>query len=181
MLRAATVRTPNNTSRGMMSIAQTLLPEFDNEMRNTRRALERVRPEALGIRPHEKSWTLGELATHIARLPSWVVSTLTSDEFDMTGVERGKAIDSVDEILAEFDRNVAEAKAALAETSDERFMSPWTLKQGERVVFSMPKAAVVRSFSFNHIIHHRGQLTVYLRLAGLKVPGMYGPSADEAM
>lgn len=164
-----------------MSIARTLLPEFDNEMRNTRRALERIRPESLDFRPHEKSWTLGELATHIARLPTWTVSTLETDEFEMAGTERGKAIESTDGIVAELDRNVAEARRALEAASDDQFMSPWTLKNDGQVLFSMPKAAVVRSFVFNHIIHHRGQLTVYLRLAGLKVPGMYGPSADETM
>jgi uncharacterized damage-inducible protein DinB len=164
-----------------MSIAQTMLPEWENEMRNARRALERVPADRLDMKPHEKSWSLGELATHIARLPIWASSTLNTDELDLSDTPRGEALPSVDAILAEFDRNVGDARDAIATTSDEVMGSPWTLKNDGQVIFSMPKVAVLRSFVFNHIIHHRGQLIVYLRLAGAKVPGMYGPSADEAM
>lgn len=162
-----------------MTIAQTLLPEWDNEMRNTRRALERVPADRLDFRPHAKSWTLGEIATHIAFLPYWAMITLTTDDLDLAKTPPNRALGSVAGILAAFDSNVANARGVLADASDERVGSPWTLRQGEQVIFTMPKAAVLRSFVLNHIIHHRGQLTIYLRLTGAKVPGMYGRSADE--
>jgi uncharacterized damage-inducible protein DinB len=165
----------------MMSIAQMLLPEWDNEMRNTRRALERVPVGKLGFRPHEKSWTLAELATHVARLPSWATITLTTDDLDLAETPPGTALGSVDAMLEEFDRHVAQARDVIATSADQHFGSPWTLKKGAQVILTLPKAAVLRSFVLSHIIHHRGQLTVYLRLAGASVPGMYGPSADEAM
>lgn len=162
-----------------MPIASMLMPEWDNEMRNTRRVLERVPSDKLDFRPHEKSWTLGELATHVANLPHWAAVTLTTDELDLASTPPNEARDSVQAILDDFDGKVAAGRDVLAGMSDEQFGAPWTLKHGSQTVFSMPKAAVFRSFVLSHIIHHRGQLTVYLRLTGAKVPGMYGPSADE--
>jgi uncharacterized damage-inducible protein DinB len=162
-----------------MPIAKMLLPEWENEMRNTRRALERVPADRLDFRPHELSWTLGELATHVAYLPRWVTVALTTDELDLADTPPNRAVGSTDELLAAFEANIAKGTEALSSSSDETFGSPWTLRKDGHVVFTMPKAAVIRSFVMNHIIHHRGQLTIYLRLVGAKVPGLYGPSADE--
>ncbi len=164
-----------------MSIAHTMLPEFDHEMANTRKALERVPPAKFDLKPHEKSWSLIELASHLARLPSWGPFTLQQDVLDLADYPPQPAFTSLSEVLDTFDNNVKEARAAIAGASDAQLMSPWTLRSGDHVVFTMPKAAVLRSFVINHIIHHRGQLIVYLRMAGAKVPGMYGPSADESM
>lgn len=164
-----------------MSISQLLLPEFDQEMANARKAIERVPADKLDFKPHEKSWTMIELATHLARALSWAGATLAVSEMDLSGYQPEPALESVDAVLALWDTNVADARAAIAAASDEEFMAPWTLKAGDEVYFTMPRAAVIRSFVMNHMIHHRGQLTVYLRMTGAKVPGMYGPSADESM
>lgn len=164
-----------------MPIAQMLLPEFDHELANARKVIERVPPDRLDFKPHERSWSMIELSTHLARLLNWAGATMSMSEMDLSGHQREPALESVDAVLELFDRNTAEARAAIAAASDEQFMAPWTLKSGDEVYFTMPRAAVVRSFVLNHLIHHRGQLTVYLRMAGAKVPGMYGPSADESM
>lgn len=163
-----------------MPIAKMLLPEWENEMRNTRRVLERVPADKLGFRPHEKSWTLGELATHVAFLPHWATITLTTDELDIADTPPNQAVGSTDALLGAFDEHSTKGTENLSSRTDEQFGAPWTLKNAGQVIFTMPKAAVLRSFVMNHIIHHRGQLTVYLRLAGAKVPGLYGPSADES-
>jgi len=164
-----------------MSIAQAMLPEWDHEMRNTRRVLERVRDEKASFRPHEKSWSMIELASHLARLPVWAVGALTSDELDLADTPRGEAFGSAGAVLEAFDGNVLAARNAISACTDEQFRGPWSLKQSGQVLFTMPRVGVLRGFVMNHMIHHRGQLTVYLRLAGLKVPGIYGASADEAM
>lgn len=164
-----------------MPIAQMMLPEYDQEMANARRAIEAIPTGNIDFRPHEKSWSLIELATHLARLISWGPATLAVDEMDISGYQPEPALPSVEAVLELFDKNVAEARAAIEATADDKFMSDWRLKSGDTVHFSMPKAAVIRSFVLNHLIHHRGQLTVYIRMAGGKVPGMYGPSADEPM
>lgn len=164
-----------------MPIAQMMLPEFDQETANTRRAIEAIPTDNIAFKPHEKSWSLIELATHLARLVSWGPATLAVDEMDISGYQPEPALPSVDAVLEVFDKNVAEARSAIEATDDAKFTSNWSLKSGDTVHFSMPKAAVIRSFVLNHMIHHRGQLTVYLRMAGGTVPGIYGPSADEAM
>ena len=164
-----------------MAIAQMLLPEFDREIAGARTAIERIPPDRLQFRPHEKSWTLIELGTHLARLLSWAQPTFAVDEMDLSGYEREPALPSVAAALELFDRNAAAARTAIAAATDEQFMSPWTLKAGDTAYFTMPRAGVIRSFVLNHLIHHRGQLTVYLRMVGAKVPGLYGPSADETM
>lgn len=164
-----------------MPIAQALLPEWDHEMRNTRRVLERIHDEKASFRPHERSWSMIELATHLARLPLWAVGALTTDELDLDGTPRGDAFESAAEMLTAFERNAQAARDAIAASTDEQLRSPWSLKRSGQVLFTMPKTSVLRGFVMNHMIHHRGQLTVYLRLAGLKVPGIYGESADEAM
>ncbi|HEY0553915.1 MAG TPA: DinB family protein [Thermoanaerobaculia bacterium] len=162
-----------------MSLSQALLPEFDQEMSNTRRALERVPTDKFDWQPHAKSYSMGKLATHIAHLPTWTNITLDTAELDVAQPFEIPKPASTEELLAFFDQNVAEARAALAGAADETFFQTWTLRAGEQIIFSMPKVAVMRGFVMNHIIHHRGQLTVYLRLNDIPVPSIYGPSADE--
>ena len=162
-----------------MSISATLLPEFDLEMANTRRTLERIPTDKFGWQPHAKSFTMGKLATHLATLPTWTGVTLNTSELDLGVPFDQPKPATTEELLKEFDKNVAEARAALAGAADDVFFQPWTLRVGEKVIFSMPKVAVLRGFVFSHIIHHRGQMTVYLRLNDIPVPSIYGPSADE--
>lgn len=162
-----------------MSIAQTLLPEFDQEMSVTRRVLERVPDEHFGWKPHEKSFSLAQLASHVANLPTWVNVALTTDTFDgMTAPRRDPASDRV-ALLARFDANAKAARAAIEAANDSTWMGSWTFLVGGKAAFSMPRVAVHRGFVMNHSIHHRGQLSVYLRLLNVPVPSIYGPSADE--
>jgi uncharacterized damage-inducible protein DinB len=166
-----------------MRIADTLLPEFDQEMANTRKCLERIPDDKFSYKPHPKSFDMGGLAVHIATVCDWGVITLQSSDFDYApvGGEPYKppvAKDNAD-LLGMFDKGVKDFRAALAATDDATFMKPWSLLAGGQTMFTMPKIAVVRGMIFNHLIHHRGQLTVYLRLNDIKVPGVYGPSADE--
>ena len=162
-----------------MAIADLLLPEFDREMTTTRRLLERVPEEKFAWKPHPKSMSLVELATHVAALPGWGAVTLNQSEIDMGGQNTNTAATSRADLLARFDKNVAETRAALTSKSDAQMMAHWSLKQNGQNLFTMPKAAVWRSFVLNHLVHHRGQLSVYLRLNDVPVPAMYGPSADE--
>jgi uncharacterized damage-inducible protein DinB len=162
-----------------MSFSQALLPEFDQEMANTRKTLERVPDNKFAWRPHEKSSSMGALAAHVATLPSWVGTTMSTSELDIGQPFTPPKADTRAELLALFDQNVASARAAIASAPDAEFMKPWSLKVGDKTMFTIPRAAVLRSFFMNHIIHHRAQLTVYLRLNNLPVPSLYGPSADE--
>lgn len=166
-----------------MTISQSLLPEFDQEMANTRKTLERVPDDKFGWKPHEKSWAMGGLTTHLANLPSWAVLTINADSFDMAppGGEpfKNPETKSRQEALEMFDKNVADARAAIAGASDEELFKTWSLLSGGHTILSLPKIAVLRSFVMNHIIHHRAQLGVYLRLNDIPVPAIYGPSADE--
>jgi uncharacterized damage-inducible protein DinB len=166
-----------------MPIVDAILPEFDHEMANTRKVLERVPEDRLDWRPHPKSSTMGALATHVATLPTWMVETFARDELDI--MPGGKAPEpqappkSREEIVARFDAAVAAARTALASATDAAMFQPWTLLSNGKTVLSLPRAAVVRSFVLNHSIHHRAQLGVYLRLCDIPVPALYGPSADE--
>jgi len=166
-----------------MTLSQSILPEFDNEMANTRKTLERAPQEKFGWKPHEKSWSMGDLATHLSNLPSWTEITLTQESFDMNpeGEETStvQPATSTKDLLDRFDDNVSKARERIASTSDEEFMKPWTLLSGGETVFTLPRIGVLRSFVMNHMIHHRAQLGVYLRLNDLPVPSIYGPSADE--
>lgn len=163
-----------------MTIAQSFLPEFDNEMANTRKILERVPEASFDWKPHEKSMTLGKLATHVAELPSWLTITVTTEELDLANTEyKSLNASSSQELLNIFDEGVKAAKKTLQQATDEALMQNWKMCNGEQVYFELPKVAVVRSWAFNHLYHHRGQLSVYLRLLNIPVPGMYGPSADE--
>jgi len=164
-----------------MGIRDGILAEFDHEMATTRRTLERVPEGKTDWKPHEKSMSLGRLAGHLAELPALASRSLTSDSFDVMAPGRPKplATTSQEELLGVFDKNVAEARSAISKASEEDMLKPWTLTAGPKTIFSMPRAAVVRSFCVSHMIHHRGQLSVYLRLNGASVPSIYGPSADE--
>ncbi|MEO8484295.1 MAG: DinB family protein [Acidobacteriota bacterium] len=165
------------------SMSQSLLPEFDHEMANTRKVLERVPEDRPDYRPHPKSMTIARLAGHLTDIPWWAVTTLTRDEYDMQpvgGSTRERYMMTTREaLLTRFDAEVAAARAALAATSDAALMQPWTLKHGGHTIFSMPRASALRSFVLNHNVHHRAQLGVYLRLNDVAVPSIYGPSADE--
>jgi uncharacterized damage-inducible protein DinB len=166
-----------------MRISDALLPEFDQEAATTRKVLERCPEEKFDWRPHAKSYTMGELATHIANMPSWAVETMAKDELDYAppGQEPYKAelITTSKQLLEQYDKNVASAREALANATNEQFMGDWSLLAGGQRLFTMPRVAVIRSFVMNHNVHHRAQLGVYLRLNDVPVPQMYGPTADE--
>ena len=166
-----------------MTIGQSMLSEFDNEMQNTRKTLERCPGEKWNWKPHEKSGTLGWLAGHVGTVPEWISMTIKTEELDYAPVN-GPAfeppkISNRKELLAAFDKGSAEARAALAAVSDQELMKGWKLLAGGKEIFTMPRIACIRSMCINHMIHHRAQLTVYFRLLGVPVPGLYGPSADE--
>jgi len=164
-----------------MSIGQSLLPEFDHEMANTRTMLERVPEDQLAFKPDAKSMTLARLAGHIAEMPGWGSATMQGDSLDLASFRGQKPLEmtSRSQVLAAFDKNVADARRAIAAGSDESMMGMWVLKMGDTEILKMPRVAVLRSMVLNHVIHHRGQLSVYLRMTGAQVPGMYGPSADD--
>lgn len=166
-----------------MAVRDALLPEFDMEMASTRKMLERVPVANLAYKPHDKSGSLGWLAWHVSDLPAWVAETINTDELDFAPVGAPRPeppkLESREQLLASFDKKVAEGRAAIAGVSDERLAGNWTLKAGGQTIFTMPRATVLRSFVMNHLIHHRAQLGVYLRMNDVAVPGMYGPSADE--
>ncbi len=166
-----------------MAIKDGLLGEFDNEMANTRKVLERVPEDKFGWKPHPKSGTMIWLAGHVAFLAGWGGFTLNSEELDiMPGgkkMEAPPAPKNRQELLDLFDKNRNDTRKALEGATDEEFRKPWTLKSNGKVIFSMPKIAVLRGVVMNHHIHHRGELMVYLRLNDVPLPGIYGPSADE--
>lgn len=164
-----------------MAIKDGLLPEFDHEMGTTRRLLERTPESEFEWKPHDKSFSLGQLAGHIANIPHWCDAILQNTVFDVATVNdtRPKAPQSIASLLEQFDKTVAAARAGLASTGDAEMLTPWTFKNGGHVVFTMPRIAAIRSFIMNHLIHHRGQLSVYLRLKNVPLPAIYGPTADE--
>jgi uncharacterized damage-inducible protein DinB len=166
-----------------MTISQSLLGEFDSEMANTRRTLERVPEDKLSWKPHERSFALGRLAAHIAEAPGWSVPTIAMDELDISpvGTPPYQPFEpkSRQEILDYFDKQIAAAREAIAGASDDHLRKPWTLLAAGKTMFTMPRIAVLRGMIMNHTIHHRAQLTVYLRLLDIPVPALYGPSADE--
>jgi uncharacterized damage-inducible protein DinB len=167
-----------------MAIKDSILPEFDHEMATTRKLLERVPEAKADWQPHTKSMSLGRLSQHLATLPNWVGVTMGQTELHMNPPD-GPAytpaeFSSTASALATFDENVKAGREAIAAAEDKDFMVPWTFKNAGREIFTMPRIAVLRSFVTNHIIHHRGQLSVYLRLNDVPVPSIYGPSADEA-
>jgi uncharacterized damage-inducible protein DinB len=166
-----------------MAIKDGLLGGFDNEMDNTRHVLERIPEDKFGWKPHPKSGTMIWLAGHVANLAGWGTHTLQSDEMDIA--PGGKQMEppptpkNRQELLAIFDKGRNETRKAIEAASDADLMKPWSLKNNGQNILTMPKVAVLRGVVINHLIHHRGQLTVYLRLNDVPVPALYGPSADE--
>jgi uncharacterized damage-inducible protein DinB len=148
-------------------------------MATTRKVIERVPEAKFGFKPHEKSMSMGQLASHIAEMPTWATTGITTDSLDLASGYKPFQPASSAELLEMFDKNVAGARNSIAGASDETFMKNWSLKRGDQTLMTMPRIAVVRSFMLNHVIHHRGQLSVYLRLNNVPVPSIYGPSADE--
>lgn len=167
-----------------MAIRDGILPEFDHEMATTRRVLERVPEGKLDYKPHETSMPLDRLAGHVTEIPGWIENTIQQDTLEIGSTDPTKQqtslkMSSRKQLLEEFDKNVAKGRAAIASVSDEELMKPWSLIAYGKPVFTLPKVAVLRGFVMNHMIHHRAQLGVYLRLNGVPVPSIYGPSADE--
>jgi uncharacterized damage-inducible protein DinB len=166
-----------------MLISELLLPEFDQEMASTRKVLERCPENKFTWKPHDKSFAMGALATHIAAMTGWLTDTMTKDTYDIAPVGqeayKEEPAKTQTELLARFDAGLATARKALEGASDEHWMKTWSLLSGGQALFTMPRYTAVRSFIINHIIHHRAQLGVYLRLNNVAVPAIYGPSADE--
>jgi len=160
-----------------MTIAEILIPEFDQEMATTRRLLERVPSGEATWKPHPKSFPLGHLAQLISWMPGWIANTLRRDSLDLADTP-GYSFETTDTLLDLFDNNVREARSAIESSDDEDFARSWALKHGDRVLYSDARSRVVRNH-ISHLIHHRGQLTVYLRLLDVPIPPIYGPTADE--
>jgi len=163
-----------------MSMNEPLMMELQHEAESTRKMLERLPKEKLTWKPHEKSMSLGRLAMHLAEIPGWVNATLLADELDFSKMDY-KMVEatSSEEAVKLFDEKLASALDVLKNTEDATMMNMWTMRDGETVYFTLPKIAVLRSFVYSHLIHHRGQMSVYLRLLDVPVPGSYGPSADD--
>jgi uncharacterized damage-inducible protein DinB len=166
-----------------MPVKDALLPEFDQEMANTRKVLDRCPEDKYGWKPHTKSFSMASLATHIANMVGWTVDTMAKDTFDISPPGeppyKEEPVATRKELLERLDKNIANARAAIDSATDDRFMAPWSLLAGGQTIFTMPRIACIRGMIMNHIIHHRAQLTVYLRLNDVPVPALYGPSADE--
>ena len=165
-----------------MTLSETILPEFDQEMASTRKTIERVPDDKLDWQAHPKSMSLRALATHLANIPTWAVHGINRDSLDVApgGVAvRPDPVGSTREALDIFDRNAAEARAAIAGADDARLAGTWTLMHNGQKIFTLPKSVVLRRFVLSHMIHHRAQLGVFLRLNDVAVPSVYGPSADE--
>ena len=163
-----------------MALKDPFINELKFESISTRKMLERAPMGKADWKPHEKSMSLGRLASHVAEIPGWVVHALTADELNFkTGEWNPVIFTNNKEMLEFFDKNVNDALKALDETTDEMMHKNWALKMDGNVLFEMLKSRVLRSWAFNHLVHHRAQLSVYLRLNNVPVPGTYGPSADE--
>ena len=160
-----------------MTYGQSLIPEFTQEMATTRRLLERVPGDKGTWKPHPKSFSLGHLAQLVARLPGWNAMVLKTTELDL-GQAPGYSYEKTETLLEEFDRLVKDSQETLAAAADSDFDVPWSLKARGQVLMTLPRRAVVRQ-NINHLVHHRGQLTVYLRLLDVPLPSIYGPTADE--
>ncbi len=166
-----------------MALNEALLPEFDKEMANTRKSLDRVPDDKFDWKPHAKSMTFRQLATHVASIPGWGAQIFATDSLDVAPVGappyQPPVVNSRQDLLELFDRDAAKAREALKGATDAQLMETWTLLAGGKTIFAMPRIAVFRSMIMNHLIHHRAQLGVYLRLNDVPVPAIYGPSADE--
>jgi uncharacterized damage-inducible protein DinB len=165
-----------------MGINELFIAELQQESASTRKLLERVPLDKADWKPHEKSMPLGRLATHVAEIPGWTTVTMEQDELDFATMDYKPVIAKDNhELVKMLDENLAKALKTLKDSPDERFSENWTMRTGDKIYFTLPKAAVLRSFAFNHQYHHRAQLTVYLRLLDVPLPGIYGPTADETM
>jgi len=162
-----------------MSIAETILPEFNEEMKTTRRVIERVPSDKAKWKPHPKSFPLGHLTQLVSIMPGWITNAVTQTSLNL-GDYAGYTYETTEDLLKTFDRHVKEARKALSSAKDSDFTVPWSLKRGDQVFFTAPRGVIVRQ-TINHLVHHRGQLTVYLRLIDVPVPMVYGPTADEKM
>lgn len=163
-----------------MPFSEMLLPEYDEEMKKTRKLLECVPDGGFDYQPHGKSMTLGRLASHVAEMPAWGSMTLDREVLDLQPGFKPHVAASRADLLEMFDKNVTDARAKIAAASDEDWATIWTFRYAGKEVMAMPRTAVMRFTVMNHLIHHRAQLGVYLRLNEVEIPGMYGPSADEA-
>lgn len=164
-----------------MSLNKALIAELKNEAINTKKILERVPAEKYDWAPHEKSTKLGRLATHIAEIPVWVERIVNAEGFDFGGKFTANVAENNEALLKTFEEKQENAIKILDAATDEKLNELWTIKHGEMVVAQLPKKVALRNIAFNHLYHHRGQLSVYLRLLNIPIPGMYGPSADEKM
>lgn len=161
-------------------LSQSLIPELKHEASQTRKLLEKVPYDKFEYKPHLKSMKLGQLAVHVAEIPTWINFTIDTDGIDFATFDyKPYQPSGTADLLKYFDENIEKAINSLQNVSDEKIMENWTMKKGNHVFFTMPKVAVMRSFAMNHLIHHRAQLGVYLRLNDIPIPGMYGASADE--
>jgi len=165
-----------------MPINESFIAELEQEAKATRKLLERVPLEKSDWKPHEKSMSLGRLAFHVTEIPGFISATLDFDELDFAKFDyKPVTSGTTEDLLKSFDDNCSKAIKSLKDAPDSRFMDNWTMRNGDTVYFTLPKIAVVRSFSYNHWYHHRAQLGVYLRLLDVPLPGIYGPTADEPM
>ncbi len=162
-----------------MTLSQTLLAELERESKTTRSILEKVPTEHLDYKPHEKSYKMGALAGHISEIPSWLDLMLNADELDFATMNYTPPVIKVNaDIMKLFEENLAKGKAELEKATDEKFNGTWRMRHGEKIFFELPKTEVVRTWVFSHIVHHRAQLGVYLRLLNIPLPSSYGPTAD---
>lgn len=162
-----------------MSPIDALVAELDQELKSTRALLKAVPAEHLGARPVEKMFSVGDLAMHIASLMDWGHKTVVADDLDLTDYPGPASPTTPEDYLSRFERDAPEFRAALTALKPEDLATIWTLRTGDQVHLALPRGAVLRGFVFSHLYHHRGQMTVFLRLLGAKVPGMYGPTADD--
>lgn len=165
-----------------MSLIHALISEIEHEASNTKKMLERVPADKFDWRPHEKSFTLKQLSAHLANLSGWAGFVMNTPFLDFAdNTLKRPEIKSTEDLLNEHENGIKESVGALKASQDEDLNESWVLKNGEHIILDMPKSAVIRSMAMNHIYHHRAQLGVYLRLLDVPVPGMYGPSADDAV
>jgi uncharacterized damage-inducible protein DinB len=167
-----------------MNITELMAKEFEAEMNSTRRIMDKVPMDRADYLPHAKSMTVGRLATHVVGLVGWLPSIMSTTELDLAGMDpvlATRTAASHDELLKTFEENVKKGLDAIRATSEAELETQWTLRMGTHVITTMPRYMVFRQIMMNHVVHHRAQLTVYLRLLDIPVPGLYGPSADEAM
>ncbi|TYP74488.1 DinB family protein [Paenibacillus methanolicus] len=159
---------------------QLIIGDAKQELAATRRILERLPEEHLAWKPHEKSMALGGLATHLVNLLNWQIAIVQYPEFDLSTVpNRREALASREDVLAEFDANVVRLEQLIADCDETKLGEEWTLRSGDHIILRQPRATALRTFGFSHMVHHRAQLGVYLRLLDIPVPGVYGPTADE--